>query len=172
MKQLIVALAGLAALGLTGCQKEGCLNGEANCRVPPPCPKVAFTCDAALGDQLAVLRIDSVTQRPGGWNALGTVGDVKLSNGFVDVVIANVGTQNFLDPNGGSILDLSPRGKAKDTVNNVFQVVGLLPRDAAFYTSLEIIDERPARVAVQVKATLGQGGGTRQFVSPLRQPSF
>ncbi len=154
MKQLILALAGLAAVALSGCQKEGCLNGETNCRVPPPCPKVAFTCDAALGDQLAVARIDSVTQRPGGLNALGTVGDVKLSNGFVDVVIANIGTQNFLDPNGGSILDLAPRGKAKDTVNNVFQVVGLLPRDAAFYTSLEIIDERPARVAVQVKGTL------------------
>src|SRR3990167_2359123 len=129
MKQLFVALVGLAALGLTGCEKEGCLGGETDCRVPPPCPKVAFTCDAALTDQLSVARIDSVSQRPGGLNALGTVGDVKLSNGFVDVVIANIGTQNYLDPNGGSILDLSPRGANKDTVNNVFQVVGLLPRD-------------------------------------------
>ncbi len=154
MKQFVVALAGLAALGLTGCQKEGCLNGEPACRVPPPCPKVAFTCEAGLGELLRVGAIDNVNQRPGGLNGLGTVGDVKLSNGFVDVVIANIGTQNFLDPNGGSILDLTPHGKNKDTVNNVFQVVGLLPRDAAFYTSLEIIDERPARVAVQVKGTL------------------
>ncbi len=154
MKQFVVALVGLAALGLTGCQKEGCLNGEPNCRVPQPCPKVAFTCEPALSELLRVAPIDSVTQRPGGLNGLGTVGDVKLSNGFVDVVIANIGTQNFLDPNGGSILDLAPHGKNKDTVNNVFQVVGLLPRDAAFYTSLEIIDERPARVAVQVKGTL------------------
>ncbi|MDP2276483.1 MAG: hypothetical protein Q8N23_14125 [Archangium sp.] len=154
MKQFVVALAGLAALGLTGCQKEGCLNGEADCRVPPPCPRVAFTCEPSLSELLRVAPIDSVTQRPGGLNGLGTVGDVKLSNGFVDVVIANIGTQNFLDPNGGSILDLAPHGKNKDTVNNVFQVVGLLPRDAAFYTSLEIIDERPARVAVQVKGTL------------------
>ena len=154
MKQFVVALAGLAALGLTGCQKEGCLNGEPLCRVPPPCPKVAFTCEPGLGELLRVGAIDAVNQRPGGLNGLGTVGDVKLSNGFVDVVIANIGTQNFLDPNGGSILDLAPHGKNKDTVNNVFQVVGLLPRDAAFYTSLEIIDERPARVAVQVKGTL------------------
>lgn len=154
MKQLVVALAGLAALSLSGCQKEGCLNGEANCRVPPPCPKVAFTCDGALADQLSVSRIDALSQRPGGWNGLGAFGDVKLSNGFVDVVIADIGTQNFLDPNGGSILDLAPRGKAKDTVNDIFQVVGLLPRDAAFYTSIELIDERPARVAVQVKGTL------------------
>lgn len=154
MKQLVLVVAGLAALALSGCQREGCLGGEANCKVPPPCPKVTFTCDAALGDLLKVERISSAGQRPGGWNALGTVGDVKLSNGFVDVVIADVGTQNFLDPNGGSILDLTPHGKSKDIINNVFQVVGLLPRDAAFYTSIEIIDERPTRVAVQVKGTL------------------
>lgn len=154
MKQLVLVVAGLAALALSGCQKEGCLGGEADCKVPPPCPKVAFTCDAALSDLLKVQRIDSVSQRPGGWNGLGTVDDVKLSNGFVDVVIANVGTQNYLDPNGGSILDLAPHGKNKDTVNDIFQVVGLLPRDAAFYTSIELIDERPARVAVQVKGTL------------------
>jgi hypothetical protein len=155
MKFAVVAsLAALGLFALSGCQKEGCLNGETNCRVPPPCPKVAFTCEPALNELLKVSAIDSVAQRPGGWNGLGTVGDVKLSNGFVDVVIANIGTQNYLDPNGGSILDLAPHGKNKDTVNNIFQVVGLLPRDAAFYTSLEIIDERPARVAVQVKGTL------------------
>src|SRR4051812_28993174 len=103
MKQFVVAVAGLAALGvLSGCQKEGCLNGEANCMVPSPCPRVAFTCEPALGELLKVAPIASVSERPGGWNGLGTVGDVKLSNGFVDVVIANVGTQNFLDPNGGS----------------------------------------------------------------------
>ncbi len=157
MKQLIAAVCTFAAaLALSGCQKEGCLNGEANCRVPPPCPRVTFACDAALADQLSIARIDSVSQRPGGWNGLGTIGDIKLSNGFVDVVIANVGNQNFLDPNGGSVLDLAPKGQAKDTLNNLFQVVGVLPRDAAFYTSIEIIDERPARqaVAVQVKGTL------------------
>lgn len=153
MKQVLVAVS-VAVLGASGCQKEGCLNGEANCRVPPPCPRVSFTCDAALAEQLSVAAITSPMQRPGGWNGLGAVGDVKLSNGFVDVVIANVGTQNLLDPNGGSVLDLSPRGQNKDTLNNLFQVVGVLPRDAAFYTSIEIIDERPARVAVQVKGTL------------------
>lgn len=154
MKQLVVCLAGLTALFASSCQKEGCLGGEENCRVPSPCPKVSFTCEAALADQLSVAAITDPSQRPGGWNGLGAVGDVKLSNGFVDVVIANLGTQNYLDPNGGSVLDLAPRGQAKDTVNNIFQVVGVLPRDAAYYTKLEIIDERPARVAVQVKGTL------------------
>lgn len=151
MKVLVVVA--FTAVLLAGCQKEGCLNGEANCHLPPPCPRVTFT-EGCSATELEIARIDSVSQRVGGLNALGTVGDVKLSNGFVDVVIANVGTQNLLDPNGGSILDLSPHGKPKDTVNNIFQVVGVLPRDAAFYTSLEIIDERPARVAVEVKGTL------------------
>lgn len=155
MKRVVVVLAALSASLLSGCQKEGCLNGEANCRVPPPCPRVTFTCSSSVtADQLKVERIDSVSQRPGGSNGLGTVGDVKLSNGLVQVVIAGLGNQNYLDPNGGSILDLSPAGTNKDIVNDIFQVVGILPRDGAFYTSLEIIDERPARVAVQVKGTL------------------
>lgn len=154
MKRLVVVLAGLAAVFASSCRKEGCLNGEPDCRVPPPCPKVAFTCDEALADQLSVRIVDSVAQRPGGLNALGTVGDVKLSNGFVEVVIAGIGTQNLLDPNGGSVLDLTPRGQPKDTVNGILQVVGILPRDAAFYTSLELIEEWPTRVGVQVKGTL------------------
>ncbi len=155
MKKLALALTALAATLGAGCQKEGCLNGEATCRVPPPCPRVTFTCDPAMNAALSVSQLDSASQRVGGPDALGTVGDVKLSNGFVDVVIANIGTQNLLDANGGSILDLAPKGQ-KDTLNTLFQVVGVLPRDAALYTSLEIIDERPARqaVAVQVKGTL------------------
>ncbi|MFT3707831.1 MAG: CehA/McbA family metallohydrolase [Archangium sp.] len=153
MIRVAVVLGALAAVALSGCQKEGCLNGEANCRVPPPCPRVSFEC-SGVEDQLTIARIDSPLQRPGGWDGLGAVGDIKLSNAFVDVVISNVGTQNYLDPNGGSVLDLTVRGQPKDNVNNIFQVVGVLPRDAAFYTSVEIIDERPARVAVQVKGTL------------------
>ncbi len=150
------ALAGAlaTALGLSGCAKEGCLSGEATCQVPSPCPKVTFTCDATNADKLAVTTIASKTERPGGWNALGAKGDLKLTNGFVEVVLAGVGNQNLLDPNGGSLLDLTPVGQARDDINQITQVVGILPRDAAFYTSVEIIDERPARVAVQFKGTL------------------
>ncbi|MEW5739170.1 MAG: CehA/McbA family metallohydrolase [Myxococcota bacterium] len=154
MTRLVVvglALALAIAVG-TGCAKEGCLGGEDGCRVPPPCQKVAFTCSG--GDSLSVETITDATQRPGGWNGIGAKGDVKLSNGVVDVVIAGIGTQTYLDPHGGSILDLAPAGQPKDTVNNVFQVVGILPNDAAWYSTLEIIDERPARVAVQVRGTL------------------
>lgn len=151
MKFLPVVVSCVLAVASSGCEKEGCLGGEADCRVPPPCPRVTFACASS---ELSVKRIESVLERPGGWNGLGTVGDVKLSNGLVDVVIADLGTQNYLDPNGGSILDLTPKGEDKDTINGILQVVGILPRDAAFYTSLELIDERPARVAVQVKGTL------------------
>ncbi|MFO0600158.1 MAG: CehA/McbA family metallohydrolase [Myxococcaceae bacterium] len=163
MKWLGLVLAVAVSVALQGCQREGCLNGEATCKVPSPCPRVKFSCDPALAAQLKVETITSPTQRPGGWDGLGSVGDVKLSNAFVDVVIANVGTQNFLDPNGGSVLDLSPHGQAKDVLNNLFQVVGVLPRDAAFYTSVELIDERfgpdggfaeNPRIAVQVRGTL------------------
>jgi hypothetical protein len=154
MRRLVVSLALASAALLAGCQKEGCLGGEANCRLPPPCPAVAFECAAADADQLSVAEIANAAARPGGHNALGTVGDFKLQNAHVEVVIAGLGRQNYLDPNGGSILDLTPRGAAKDTVNSIFQVVGVLPRDAAFYTSVELIDERPARVAVQLRGTL------------------
>lgn len=153
MNRLVSVLVVLGAALLSGCQKEGCLNGEANCRVPSPCQRVSFPATASCDKPLTVKRIDSASQRPGGWNGLGAKGDVLLSNGVVDVVIADLGTQNYLDPNGGSVLDLSPAGQAKDTVNNIFQVVGVLPRDAAFYTSMELIEEADL-VAVQVKGTL------------------
>lgn len=149
MKRVVLAL--VAALSVSSCQKEGCLSGDPACVVPPPCQKVTFTCEATA---LSIDTITSSTQRPGGLDALGAKGDVKLSNDLVDVVIAGLGNQNYLDPNGGSILDLGPHGQSKDDVNGILQVVGILPRDAAYYTELKIIDERPARVAVQVKGTL------------------
>lgn len=150
--RLVLVMAAVA-LGSAGCAKESCLSGEPSCVVASPCPKVSFEC-GGLAEQLGLETISSVAQRPGGWNALGAKGDVKLSNAFAEVVIAGLGTQNFLDPNGGSILDLSPRGSQKDVVNNIFQVVGILPGDAITYTGLKLIDERPERVAVELRGAL------------------
>lgn len=141
------------AIGASGC-KQGCLAGGDSCKVPAPCPKLAFTCDASSSSKLELKVIDRRADRPGGWNALGAKGDVLLKNAFTEVVIAGIGNQNYLDPNGGSILDLANAGKANDGVNNILQVVGILPNDSARYTQLELIDERPARVAVQVRGTL------------------
>ncbi len=150
----VVILLGAAGLLSAGCAKEGCLGNDATCKVVSPCPKVALSCDSGLEASLAVATLETAAARPGGWNGLATKGDVKLSNAFVDVVIAGIGNQNYLDPNGGSILDLAPAGQAKDTVNGIFQVVGVMPGDAAEYTQLELIDERPALVAVQLKGML------------------
>lgn len=155
MKRLLaLALFSLVLAAVSGCQKEGCLGNDERCRVPPPCPKVSFSCEASSANRLAVKVVEGPGDRPGGWNALASRGDVKLSNAFVEVVIAGIGSPSMLDPNGGSIRDLTPAGQPKDTINQVLQVVGILPRDAAYYTALEIIDERPARVAVQVKGSL------------------
>ena len=56
MKQFAVVVAALAAVALSGCEKEGCLNGEPDCKVPSPCSKVSFTCDAALSELYADLK--------------------------------------------------------------------------------------------------------------------
>lgn len=155
MKQLALAL-GLVAtsLSLTSCTKEGCLTNDPGCHVVSPCPKVKLQCDEAVASSLKVDTIATVAQRPGGWDAIGSKGDVLLQNAFTQVVVAAIGNQTNLDPNGGSIIDVATPGQSNDALNQILTVTGVLPDDAAFYTSLEIIDERPARVAVEVKGTL------------------
>ena len=159
-----VVVASLVAVAVSGCRSESCLSGEASCTVASPCPKVAFEC-SDQGDQLAIETIASPSQRPGGWNALGARGDIRLANAFAEVVIAGLGTQNYLDPNGGSILDLAPRGQAKDAVNNIFQVVGILPGDAIRYEASRLIDERPTAVALELRGRLD---GRRDVVAFTR----
>lgn len=158
MTRMLLAALAAGSLGLftSGCAREGCLGNEPGCRVVPPCQKVSFTCDAAASDRLSVATVESTSQRPGGWDALAAVGDVKLSNAFTEVVISAIGNQNYVDSNGGSIIDLTPAGQPKDSVNDIFLAVGVLPDDTAHYTSLELVDERPARVAVIVKGSLGR----------------
>ena len=123
---LLVMLSAASAFALSGCKKEGCLGGEANCRVERPCQKVKISCSAT---ELTVKTITGASERPGGWDGLGSVGDVLLSNGQVNVVLAGIGNQNYIDPNGGSIIDLVPHGASKDGVNGISQAVGILPRD-------------------------------------------
>lgn len=154
MRQVLVAigLAALAAAGLSACKKEGCLGGEAGCRVPSPCQKVSFSCSGT--GALVLQTLDGQAAAPGGWDSLGARGDVLIGNDQVVAVIAGLGNQNYLDPNGGSLLDLGRRGKNNDGLNQVQQAVGIMPRDTARYTSMELFDESPTRVAVQLKGTL------------------
>ncbi|HYO69506.1 MAG TPA: CehA/McbA family metallohydrolase [Archangium sp.] len=161
--------ASLALLGLTlaGCKKESCLGNDENCRVVSPCDKLSYSCEAASGSLLEVRALTPEDTRtnvgipdagtgtvPGGLNALGARGAILLGNDRAVAVIAGLGNTNLLDPNGGSLLDLSARGKNNDGLNQVLQVVGILPGDAAHFTSMKILDERPTRVAVQFSGTL------------------
>jgi hypothetical protein len=156
MNKLLIAVLCFLPL-IQSCKKEGCLGQEAECRVAKPCSKLVIPkMDFRAGDLTADV-IANTEQRSPGLNSLGVVGDVKLSNELVSATISQIGEQNYLDPNGGSILDLAPLGLNRvsegDGVNNIFQAVGILPRDAAFYTSLEIIRDSDC-VGVQVKGTL------------------
>src|SRR5262245_40129222 len=114
--------AAVAALALSlctlpwtaGCRRDaahqgGCLSGAPGCQLPTPCQPLAFSCPG--GDTLTVkpLAATDVASLPRGADALGSAGDVLISNGLATVVIAGLNTQNYLDPNGGSILDLSSR---------------------------------------------------------------
>jgi hypothetical protein len=163
---LLPACLAMAALLLTGCKKESCLGNEESCRVVSPCEKLGYTCNASP----TLLEVRKLTPEdiragslgpatgpstvPGGINALGARGDILLGNDRAVAVIAGIGTPHLLDPNGGALLDLSARGKDNDGLNQILQVVGILPGDAVRYTHAELIDERPNRVAVQLRGTL------------------
>jgi len=155
MKQLLGVL-GLVAVSfaISGCSKEGCLTNDPDCHVKPPCPKVKFSCDESAASALTIERITTAAQRPGGWDAIGTKDDVLLKNAFTQAVVAHIGNQTNLDPGGGSLIDLATAGESNDALNQILTVTGVLPDDAALYQTLDIIDERPARVAVEVKGIL------------------
>lgn len=158
--QFPLVLAALAAVGLfsPGCSKRegtgsgGCLSGAHGCQVASPCPTLSFP--ATCGGAMDVRILSGADQLSTVNNALGAHGDALLSNGRVVAVIAGIGNQNYLDPNGGSLLDLYSVGQDNDGLNQLLQITGILPADAVRYRSLELIDERPTRVAVQLKGTL------------------
>lgn len=163
MSQLRVALAvavGAVAVLVQGCTPEGCLGGDPGCKVVSPCQAVTFTCEANP-ELLKVRTLPADVEAPGGMDALGGKGDVLLQNEHLQVVISAIGNQNGVDPNGGTIIDLAVRGLDNDGLNSVAATTGLLPRDALRYTELEILDERPTRVAVQVKGALDGYPDTR-----------
>ncbi|HEX8437095.1 CehA/McbA family metallohydrolase [Archangium sp.] len=165
--RLLALCLALAGLTLAGCKKESCLGNEEGCRVASPCEKLSYSCEAASGSKLELRILTPEDRRagsngpgtgastvPGGLNALGARGDILLGNDRAVAVIAGIGNNHLLDPNGGSLLDLSARGKDNDGLNQVLHVVGILPGDAVRYTSVQLLDERPTRVAVQLRGTL------------------
>ncbi len=142
----------LAVSGWAGCGERSCLRGELGCRVVAPCRSLAAACasDAAL----AVTTLSGAVPGGGHRDTLGGAGDVLLQNGEIEVVISGLGNQNYVDISGGAILDLRLRGQDNDALNLIAQTTGLLPDDQAQYDTLEILDERPTRVAVQLSGRL------------------
>src|SRR4051812_43194796 len=99
--------AALAALALctlpwmAGCKRDaahqgGCLSGAPDCQLPTPCPQLAFSCPS--GDTLVVKSIaaSDVAGLPRGSDALGSTGDVLISNGKASAVIVGLNKQNYL----------------------------------------------------------------------------
>jgi hypothetical protein len=153
-----IALGALIALFTqAGCGNAGCLKtSDRRCRVPSPCQALSYQCDAADGRGLELRTFDGSTPTQGGEAALTRKGDVILGNELIVATIAGLGDQNYVDISGGSLLDLQPRGGDADALNQIITGVGVLPRDSAYYTSIDFFDERPKRVAVQLHGTLYQ----------------
>ena len=147
---LAVLFAGLGALALDGCAKSGCISGAADCHTESPCQKLSFTCSDTV---LTVRQLTAASDRVKGTAALGAIGDWELSNGSTRAVIADLGHGHFLDPTGGGLIDLVALDGGVDAINEIVQVVGVLPSEAAHYTSIEKIEE-PGLVALQLKGTL------------------
>ena len=145
-------LMALFVAALPSCGRDSCLSGAANCRVATPCAGLSYSCTAP---SLELRSLDGTAgERPGGFRALGARGDILLGNDQVVAVISGLENQNYVDPGGGALLDLSNRGQNNDALGELITVVGLLPDDSVHYDKILLLDERPTRVAVQLEGTL------------------
>lgn len=137
---------------LSGCASESCLSGGEDCVVSSPCQALVFECgeESALEARLVV---SGDTGVPGGMDALAAVGDILLTNGRVSAVIDALEHPHYLAPSGGNLVDLGTPGGNDDSLRGIFHATGLLPEDAALYTSYRILDE-PGVAAVQFQGHL------------------
>ncbi len=136
---------------LAGCETLGCLGGEEGCQVPSPCgDAIVYSCEGGTSSASILQVGDSF---PGGMDTLASPGDYVLSNDRVTAVIDALDHPHYLAPTGGSLLDLTTVGADNDSLRNVFQVVGLLPNEAAHYTRAELIRDGDVQ-GVQFVGTL------------------
>ncbi len=145
---LLLLSLGLPAL--PGCAPEGCLSGEDGCIVPSPCQEVAFTCDGGSTEVYVIGAGDTLPTRT---NTLASPGDIVLGNDRVVAVIEALDHPHYLGPTGGGLLDLSTRGTENDSMRHVFPTTGVLPGDAANFTSVELLEDGDIK-AVQLLGTL------------------
>ena len=133
----IVCAAALALLA-PGCRTEGCLAGDdPECIVPSPCRALSWTCDDGTATVGIIESADEITSA---LDALASIGDVRLDNGVVGVVIDALDHPHYLSPTGGSMLDLYTVGSDGDSLIQAFQATGVLPSEAANYTDMRILE--------------------------------
>ncbi len=155
------ACGALAFTAWSGCEREGCLGGDDGVCVPAAaCPALTpvGVFDAnALRIGVAAPGTGFAVRSPGE-KAQAAGGDFVLENDRVRAVIDAPDHAQGLAPSGGGILDLAPidanRGDQGDQLAGVFQVAGVLPRDAVVYRRAQVIDQRPAFVALILRGEL------------------
>ncbi len=138
MRTLLLLFIPALFLGLQACEKEGCLEGDdPDCEVPSPCPELAFDCDAGSASIRVIEGIDDI---PVGMSALGSVGDFRLENDQVVVVIDAIDHPHYLSPTGGTIVDIERVGQQDDAMRSVIQAIGLVPSEQPVYTSSRTLE--------------------------------
>lgn len=151
-RPLLLLLPASLLLASAGCEKEGCLDPSVDdCTVPSPCVELEPL--ACGGGSVAVSIVASADEVPGGLDALGSPGDVRLENDKVVAIIDALDHPHYLAPTGGAILDLSTVGDDNDSLRHFFQAVGVLPEEGVTYTDLRLIEE-DGLAAVQLRGTL------------------
>src|SRR5690242_13740960 len=138
MRPVFVVLALAAAVALQGCRKESCLSNEPGCVVASPCGDLGYTCETG-SIPAAVKVLTKQDTPPSAANVLAAEGDIQLSNDRIVATIDAVKSPHFIATSGGSLLDLSVRGKDDDAINLVFQATGILPGDQMAYEDMRIV---------------------------------
>ena len=126
----------LVSWGCSRQEKTGCLaSSSPTCRPPPPCERLSYEC---TGGSVSVFQVTEAAQRPAGLRAVASRGDYVLQNEHVVAVIDAIENPHQVSPSGGTLVDLAAR-EGTDHLNQVYQLTGILPRDAAHYESLEVL---------------------------------
>ena len=144
------------ASGTKGCSaREGCLSGDdGTCRPAAACSKLTFP--ACSDPKLEIRRIATSAERGPGLDAAAARGDVLLANDRVRLVLDAIDAPHALAPTGGNVIDLVPASGSAggDALNVVYHAVGILPRDAVAYRTIELEDRAPERVTAILRGTL------------------
>lgn len=146
----------VVASGAKGCSaREGCLSGDdGTCRPVAACAKLSFASASSCADpRLEIRRIREASERSPGIDALASRNDILLANDRVRLVLDALDAPHALAPTGGNILDYTSTN-GSDAINLVYHAVGILPRDAVAYRSIELEDAAPHHVGVILRGSL------------------